>query len=526
MTDWTEGYTTDVGYTYGYFSELNPLVARLALLKAGWDPRGLTSDGAACELGFGQGVSVNIHAAASATAWCATDFNPAQAALAQELANASGAAALGTRLYDDAFADFCQRTDLPDFSFIGLHGIWSWISDANRAVIVDFVRRKLRVGGVLYISYNTQPGWAAMAPMRDLMALHAEVMGVPGKGTSDRIDGALAFVDRLMATDPHYAKANPQVATRLKRLQGMNRNYLAHEYFNQHWQPMSFHQMAQWLEPAKLGFACSAHYQDHLGSLHFTAQQAALLQEQTDPVLRETVRDFLVNQQFRRDYWIKGGRRLAASEQSELQGHQRVMLLIPEAQVTMKVQATVGEAALTESIYRPVLQALSDHQTTSIADLWKRLQGPAVQGTVTYAQLNEALMLLIGKGDVVAVQNDAVTLRARPLTVKLNQYLMQLARHRTDITNLASPVSGGGIAASRFEQLFLLCLHERPANTPPDAAALADFVWQVLLAGGQRILKEGKPLETKEANLAELAAQASAFLSKRLPLLRRMGVTQ
>ena len=72
---------------------------------------------------------------------------------------ASGAAA---KLFDQAFAEFCARPDLPDFDFIGLHGIWSWISDENRAVIVDFIRRKLKVGGVLYISYNTQPGWAAI----------------------------------------------------------------------------------------------------------------------------------------------------------------------------------------------------------------------------------------------------------------------------------------------------------------------------------------------------------------------------
>jgi len=44
---------------------------------------------------------------------------------------------------------------LPDFDYIGLHGIWSWISDENRQVIVDFIRKKLKVGGVLYISYNT-----------------------------------------------------------------------------------------------------------------------------------------------------------------------------------------------------------------------------------------------------------------------------------------------------------------------------------------------------------------------------------
>ena len=95
----------------------------------------------ACELGFGQGLSTNIHAAASLVEWHGTDFNPAEAAFAQETAVASGSNA---KLYYQAFADFCNRSNLPDFDFIGLHGIWSWINDQNRSIIVDFVKRKLR----------------------------------------------------------------------------------------------------------------------------------------------------------------------------------------------------------------------------------------------------------------------------------------------------------------------------------------------------------------------------------------------
>ena len=163
MSDWTAGYVADIGYTFGYYTELNPLRLRLAFLNAGL---AVSDSGAACELGFGQGMSANLHAAASVTQWHGTDFNPSQAGFAQELASVSGAVA---QLHDDAFADFCARPGLPDFDYIGLHGIWSWISDANRAVIVDFVRRKLKVGGVLYISYNTLPGWATFAPMRHLL---------------------------------------------------------------------------------------------------------------------------------------------------------------------------------------------------------------------------------------------------------------------------------------------------------------------------------------------------------------------
>ena len=141
MTDWTSGYVADIGYTFGYYTELNPLRVKLAFLNAGL---ACPAFGTACELGFGQGVSANIHAAATVTQWHGTDFNPAQASFAQELSAVSGGHAT---LVDDAFADFAQRSDLPAFDYIGIHGIWSWISDDNRAVMVEFIRRKLKVGG-------------------------------------------------------------------------------------------------------------------------------------------------------------------------------------------------------------------------------------------------------------------------------------------------------------------------------------------------------------------------------------------
>ena len=109
MTDWTDGYVADIGYTFGYYTELNPLRVKLAFAYAGLVCPDM---GAACELGFGQGLSANVHAAASVTQWHGTDFNPSQAGFAQELAAASGANA---RFYDEAFADFCDRSDLPDF---------------------------------------------------------------------------------------------------------------------------------------------------------------------------------------------------------------------------------------------------------------------------------------------------------------------------------------------------------------------------------------------------------------------------
>jgi SAM-dependent methyltransferase len=510
MSTWTSGYVADIGYTYGYYGELNPLRIRLAFIEQGLV---FPSVGAACELGFGQGLSANLCACASVTHWCGTDFNPAQAGFAQELATVSGS---GARLHDEAFAQFCSRPDLPDFDYIGLHGIWSWISDENRSVIVDFIRRKLKVGGVVYISYNTQPGWAAMVPMRDLLTEHAQVMGADGVGIVNRIDAALDFAGKLLATNPAYARANPQIAERLKQIQGHNRNYLAHEYFNRDWHPMSFARMAEWLEGAKLQYACSANYLDHIDALNLTAEQQGFLKEIPDPMFRETTRDFMVNQQFRKDYWVKGSRKLNPLEQAEQLRQQKVMLTSYRADVSLKVSGALGEANLTEAVYVPILDLLADHKVRTLGQIE---QATKDQGLI-FAQITQAVMVLAGAGHLALVQEDAAIPKAKKQTDKLNAYLCQKARGGNDISYLASPVSGGGFAVNRFQQLFLLSL----AQGKKQPAEWAQYVWQTIAAQGQKLVKEGKTLDTAEENLAELTAQATAFAEKQLPVLQALQI--
>lgn len=510
MSDWTNGYVADIGYTYGYYTELNPLRVRLAFLNAGLVAPDV---GTACELGFGQGMSTNLHAAASVVQWAGTDFNPAQAGFAQELA---GVADSGARLYDEAFDQFAQRADLPEFDYIGLHGIWSWISDENRAVIVDFIRRKLKVGGVLYISYNTQPGWAAMVPMRDLLTEHAEVLGSDGAGIVSRINSALAFAEQLLAANPAYARANPQIAERIQAIKKQDRNYVAHEYFNRDWQPMAFAKMAQWLSSAKLQWACSANYLDAIDAVNLTSEQQALLASIPDPMFRQTTRDFCVNQQFRKDYWVKGARQLSTLEQAEQLRAQRVILVQPRAEVSLKVNGSLGEASMQEAVYAPILDQLADHKPKSLAQLERALQPVGIG----LAQIIQAVLVLTGAGALLAAQDDAASAKAKKRTDRLNTHLMAKARSSSALNYLASPVTGGGISVPRFQQLFLLA-RQQGHKQPQD---WAQFTWNLLAAQGQRLLKDGKTLEAAEDNLAEIGQQAQRFAEKQLPILLALQV--
>jgi SAM-dependent methyltransferase len=510
VSDWTYGYVADLDYTFGYYAELNPLRAALPFLNASLAPPRIT---AACELGFGQGVSANIHAAASGTDWYGTDFNPSQAAFAQAMAAASGS---GVRLFDQSFAEFCGRADLPDFDYIALHGIWSWVSDENRRTIVDFLRRKLTVGGVLYISYNTLPGWASMVPMRNLMTEHAEVMAAPGRGTIARIDAALDFAERLCALNPIFTQTHPGIAERLRRMKEQNRHYLAHEYFNRDWEPISFSEMADWLGPAKLTFACSANYLDHIEVLNLTAPQRAFLAEIPDPMFRQSVRDLIVNQQFRRDYWVKGAPRLSAFEQTELLRRQRVVMTTPRAEFTPSIVGVLGQAEIAANLVEPMLAALGEHKPMSIADIEAAVSG---QG-ISLAQIFENVMALIGKGDLAPVQHDEAQSRAKVCTDRLNRFLMDRARGSGELSTLASPVTGGGFPVHRFHQLFLIA-RSRGGKAPAD---WAEGAWQILAPMGQLLLKDGKPLQTPEENRAELLAQANDFAEKRLSVLQALQI--
>ncbi len=510
MHDWTSGYVADIGYTFGYYFELNPLSMRLAFL---YDGLLLPEIENACELGFGQGLSANFHAAGSATNWHGTDFNPAQAAFARELTREAGTS---TQLFDESFAEYCARTDLPDFDFIGLHGIWSWISDDNRKILVDFVRRKLRVGGVLYTSYNTLPGWSTFASMRHLLTQHADIIGAEGSGIVSRIDGALDFAIKFLATRPAYLNTNPVVETRLRKLLEQNRHYLAHEYFNKDWHPMHFASMVEWLKPAKVEYACSAVKLEHLDRVNLSEAQQKFLLDIPDALMRQSVRDFMVNQQFRKDYWVRGSRKLSALERHEALLAERIVLASYREEIPLTVQVPTGEATLNPDVYNPILDALADYKVTTIGELYTKVKDKKIE----LGQLHEAVMVLADGSRLLSAQDEKVIGRRKKYTDRLNCHLQKKARSGHEIAYLVSPVTGGGIGIGRINQLFA----EAAAAGRKQPAEWAQYVWSLLESQGQRLKTDGKIIESKEDNLIELTKQAKEFAHKRLPILRALQI--
>ncbi len=356
-------------------------------------------------------------------------------------------------------------------------------------------------------------------PLRHMLALHADMAGNDAQGHASRIDAAIAFSRQLADANARYFGANQSTKDRLDKIGTLNRNYVAHEYFNSEWEPMYFSNISDWLARGKLGFASPASPLDLIDHINLPANQRTILDGISHVALKESVRDYLLNTQFRRDIFTRGAPRLSAFERSERLKKVRIALTVPvTSDFEYAVTTNAGRVSLKKEIYEPILEALADGKGAPkpIADLLRR---PAI-GDMPFERVIEAITILVGSGSASPAQTEEDIEIARPRCRRLNTYLLDRAHIRGDVSYLASPVTGEGLHVSRFEQIFLLA-RARGAKTPEDWARDA---WGKLKGLGQSLIVEGKVLEKDEANLAELTRQANRLANGRLETLRTLGV--
>ncbi|MES2979218.1 MAG: class I SAM-dependent methyltransferase [Pseudomonadota bacterium] len=492
MREGSEGYMAEMDYVHSYDRHVNPVHMQFCMAASGQAHRPITT---ACELGYGQGIPVNVHAAASRVRWHGTDFLPEHARFARQLARESGSA---LELADQSFRDYCQRGDLPDFDYIVVHGIWSWVSDENRRVLVDFIQRKLRAGGVLSISYNTLHGWSEMHPMRDLLNQIAHAPAKAQDEISHRIDAALDFSDALIASTPRIAQ-NPELMDRLRSMRTGKRRYIAGEYFGREWHPMSFGQVSDWLMPAGLGFACSADHLPAMDARRLTSAQEDLLSSCPSVALQQSVRDYQLGTQFRRDYWVRRETEAWSPALAQNLETSHVVLVGPAVNLLEPpmLGAAYGEVELAG------LKALADkmekHEACLMGDLLEAM-------TCAGATRDRALQLVCGcveAGSFAAAQAPA----DRPDTggsLRLNEALLRLKHSDAHALYLATPVTGGAVEVERAARWLL-----QVRNADPEAPeAWAQAAYHAMCADGQTVEPLKAEPRARTDMLADLTRQA------------------
>lgn len=497
--DWADGYVADITYSHGYFHELAPSYLRYHMLVNGLS---LPSDGGAytyCELGYGQGVSANLHAAANPRGeFWGTDFNPDHALNARALARQSGVNAQWLDLGFEAMLD----TPTPQFDFIVLHGVWSWVSPAAQHALVEFMRRKLKPGGAVFMSYNVMPGWNAEKPLRDLLWLHTEHASAPDAPTPARIASALKFAQALRRHGSAFFTENTRASQALDDMLRQDPGGLAHEYFNQSWCLSYFADVERQLQAAHLNFACSVHLSDVAGEVRERLAGAGFLDAGLGLPLRETAADFVLNRRFRRDVFTRGALRLSPAEKLAALDEVKFVLARPAGDVQMFLSTPYGKMALDESRLRPLLDLLdSAQQPLALAAL------RASPGLAAWPVDDLVLTLsrLVARRDICPVFADD-TQRVRDAHAHaFNEAIAQRSLGDNTLRFLASPVVGSGIETNRLERLFWLAWHKGARNAPELARAVT------VPGAGEQALQEHEQ-------------QAAHFLGVTAPVWQRLGL--
>ena len=533
---WSQGYVTDTLYTDNVFREQGPAWINYVAALKGCVPRALDRQFGYLELGCGLGHSIALFAAAFPQAhFVGIDFNPAHIDYARRRAGELGLANLTfiEASFQDVAADAAGlglARDIGQVDFVAFHGIYSWISAEARAAMQRIIFDRLKSGGLVYNSYNALPGWSPEVPMQRL----AKELALAGSGDSTkRARDAFARIGELAKLKTgHFAQVT-NLGRTIENLVKKPGNYLAHEYLNGDWNAFYAPDVVDEMSNAKLDFAGSATLTENEEDLVLTDDARKLLNQQTDSRLRMLIKDFMVNQKFRRDVYVRGHAHLnpretrlhqasfplvVAKSLDDLKASIKVprgMVNVEEAQVTA-LKAALGDGALSE---RDMAEAFTKAGGKT-ADLGRLLTIFTATGSLMPAA-KSFRMAPLAKGKAAEAAPGQSIPRQR-LSLKANEKLLQMALDKGASAALASPVSGNALQLAAADVLALQeCLTQ--AVTP---ASLAEKLQLGMGRRGMRVVHEGKHVTEPAAVLERLTGQAGVFLQNTLPLLRRQGVLE
>ena len=261
-----------------------------------------------------------------------------------------------------------------------------------------------------------------------------------------------------------------------------------------------------------MGYVGSATLQEQLPDISLPPAAREMLATIPQPAMRETMKDFWLNAQFRRDIYGRGVVPISVGEQTQRAHALRYALRMPLAKCPLKVKLPIGEIELREAIYQPILNRLAEGPT-SLAEILKL---PAMNG-VRPQEATAAIGVLAAINYVFPAVSEAEQAAALPGVSALNKVLLRRVLEGRGTSVLAAAAIGSGVTIDALDLMLLAMMDQGQTDA-------ANGAFQLLKANGRKVVKEGKELATDEENLAELRSVEASLRADRLPLLRMLGI--
>lgn len=396
-------YIADITYPAHFFRETMPVWITSVLTALGRKIPDPTRPYTWLELGCGTGLGATVAAAANPLGhFIGIDLNAD--AITQAGRTAQDAGIVNLDLHCLSFAEALPDPAVQALAcdFIVIHGVYSWISQDERATLQRLVAQRLKPGGVLCIAYLSHPGSASFACARKLMRHIAQTQA---GSSADKARAGMMFLQRMAQAGAGFFQDHPNVLPAEPVMDAGQAALFAHEYLNDFRDVLHVADVMRDFATADCEYAGSAAPYENIDTASLPGGTIALLEELrragADAAVLETFKDLVRSQTQRCDLYQRrqpGGNLLSTSD------HQAAVLaqhacLLPEAPTasignrgTLTLRSRIGPVQLPMERVAPVLKALCDgpRRVAELAALPAYAQEPGF--------LNPLLQLLLWAG--------------------------------------------------------------------------------------------------------------------------------
>lgn len=198
---------------------------------------------------------------------------------------------------------------LGTYDYIIAHGFYSWVDEDTKDNFLRLCKEHLAENGILYMSYNTYPGWHKMDSVRALLEFANK--DIDTLNHREKVRHGKTVASKLGALMLEYDTVKNQQASFLQSLrQTLQKQdcYVGHDHLEPVNTPVYFHQCMDHMAEHGFTYLCDCDL-----NLSFPTVYDETLRTQLqvlaphDPLAREQYIDFMLNTAFRKSLFTHKG---------------------------------------------------------------------------------------------------------------------------------------------------------------------------------------------------------------------------
>ncbi len=190
------------------------------------------------------------------------------------------------------------------FDFIICHGTFSWVERDVQEKILELSARCLAPRGLVYVSYNTYPGWHFRGLVREMMCYHVRRFAEPGARAREARDILSFMAASAQGIEPVYSSLLRQ---ELDYITARNDSYLLHDHLESENEPVYFQDFVD--RAARQGLQFVSEVQNTSIPVESLPPGIAdgLERLANDDIEYEQFLDFVINRRFRQSVLCHAG---------------------------------------------------------------------------------------------------------------------------------------------------------------------------------------------------------------------------